>query len=110
MWPSRETAAFVYDIANWGLIAGLVVGAISTVLIVWMGNVKEGYLRGDLGDSNARAESAKSEAAKANERTGRLELVERFLNNIAVAYVSGALSSLYFQRKMTGDSLISSRY
>jgi hypothetical protein len=37
-------------------------------------------------------------------------LVERFLNNISMTYVSGTLSSLYFHRKTTGDLLISSRY
>lgn len=68
MWPSFETAVWLYDKANIFLIGALVVGAIATVLVVWMGNVKEEYLRRDLADTNARAEEAKAQAAEANEK------------------------------------------
>ena len=75
MWPSEEVAFRLYDFANWGLIAGLVVGVISTVLLVWMGNVKETYLRRDLATTTAgtaaaieRAGNAGKEAAEANKK------------------------------------------
>jgi hypothetical protein len=52
MWPSLEVASRLYDWANIWLIIGLVLGAVSTVLIVWMGAVKEGYLKRDLADAD----------------------------------------------------------
>jgi len=67
MWPPEESAARIYDAANWGLVAGLVVGVISTVLVVWMGNVKEAYLRSHVAETNERAAHAEDRAA-ANER------------------------------------------
>lgn len=73
MWPSRETASWVYNLANWGLIGGLLVGAAATALIVWMGNVKEAYLKLDVSRANAVAETAKLDAAKVNERAAGLE-------------------------------------
>src|SRR5260370_661994 len=66
MWPSEDWASRLYDIANWFLIAALIVGAVSTVLLVWMGNVKEVYLKRDLAATGDRA-------AHAEERAGRLE-------------------------------------
>jgi len=66
MWPSEAWATLIYDVANIALIAGLVIGAIATVLIVWMGNVKETYLKKDLAETTERA-------AKANERAANLE-------------------------------------
>jgi hypothetical protein len=73
MWPSAETASSLYDLANIGLIIGLVVGVVSTVLLVWMGNVKEGYLNRALADSRERTASlekqsgeSKAAIAKAN--------------------------------------------
>lgn len=75
MWPSEKLASILYNWANAVLIVGLVVGAISTVLITWMGNVKEAYLRRDLaaleiGVANARKAQAEAERAL-------LELQER---------------------------------
>ena len=64
MWPSEESASRLYDLANWGLIAGLVVGVVSTILLVWMGNIKEAYLRDHLAHTNERAASAGATAAK----------------------------------------------
>jgi hypothetical protein len=64
MWPSSETATWLYDWANIFLIGPLVVGAVATVLIVWMGNVKEEYLRRDLSATNARAVEAELALAK----------------------------------------------
>lgn len=64
MWPSFETAVRLYDAANIFLIGALAIGVISTVLVVWMGNVKEEYLRRNLADTNARAEEAKADASQ----------------------------------------------
>jgi hypothetical protein len=55
MWPSESWASTLYNAANIGLIAGLVVGAISTIMLVWMGNVKETYLRTSLAKTNRQA-------------------------------------------------------
>ncbi|MGA2466203.1 MAG: hypothetical protein ABSH06_17860 [Thermodesulfobacteriota bacterium] len=74
MWPSRETASIVYDLANLGLIVGLVLGVVATGLIVWMGNRKEAYLKLDVTNANAVADTAKENAAKANERAAALEV------------------------------------
>lgn len=65
MWPSFETATRLYDIANFFLIGTLVVGVVATALVVWMGNVKEEYLRRDLAETNARAEEAIATAKQA---------------------------------------------
>jgi hypothetical protein len=64
MWPSFETAAWWQDAANIALIGALVIGVIATALVVWMGNVKEEYLRRDLAVTNARAEEAKADASQ----------------------------------------------
>jgi len=55
IWPSFEIASCLYDWANIGLICALVAGVISTILVVWMGNVKETYLRRDIADNQERA-------------------------------------------------------
>lgn len=89
MWPSLESANRISDFANWGLVASLVVGVISTVLIVWMASTKEGYwdrerdaareriaglvkdterLSGDAEAAKAEIATAQNNAATANER------------------------------------------
>ena len=64
MWPSLETASWLYDWSNIFLIGALVIGAVSTVLVVWMGNVKEEYLRRDLGQASNAAAVANAQAAR----------------------------------------------
>src|SRR5271155_3070668 len=51
MWPSEAIAARLYDIANIALIVVLIGGVIATSLVVWMGNVKEEYLKQHLADT-----------------------------------------------------------
>jgi hypothetical protein len=46
------------------LIAGLVVGVVATVLIVWMGNVNEAYLKTDLSCANERAAACTPRSSK----------------------------------------------
>ena len=64
MWPSAETAAWLYNLANIGLILGLVVGVVSTILVVWMGNVKEAYLNHSLAESHERTASLEKQAGE----------------------------------------------
>lgn len=79
MWPSFETAISVYDKANLLLLVALVAGVIATALVVWMGNVKEEYLKRDIAESNKRAEEAKAASAEANARAAEATLaLERF--------------------------------
>ena len=81
MWPSLSVANHIADIANILFIGSLVVGVVSTVLIVWMANAKEGYWERARQDSDERiarlnkgaarlsteAETARAEIAKANQ-------------------------------------------
>ena len=60
MWPSEEVASKIYSLANWGIIAGLVLGIVSTVMLVWMGNVKEWYLKKELSDTKERTAGIES--------------------------------------------------
>src|SRR6266849_412934 len=73
MWPSEAWATWLYDAANIALIVGLITGAIATVLIVWMGNVKEAYLKKDLASTNARAAALSNDAAQARLEQERLK-------------------------------------
>jgi len=66
MWPSEDWASRLSDWADRALIFSLVTAVISTVLLVWMGNVKESYLKKGLAATNERA-------AHAEERAGKLE-------------------------------------
>jgi hypothetical protein len=55
---SESFANWLNGLANWGLVVSLVVGVISTVLIVWTGNVKEDFLKKQLGDATKLAAQA----------------------------------------------------
>jgi hypothetical protein len=58
------TASFLYDWANIFLILALVLGVASTVLVVWMGGIKEAYLNKDLADTAERAKKAERATAE----------------------------------------------
>jgi multidrug efflux pump subunit AcrA (membrane-fusion protein) len=64
MWPSVEAASWIYDIANTGLIIGLVLGVVCTVLVIWMGNIKEEHLNRALADSRLRTASLEKQSAE----------------------------------------------
>jgi hypothetical protein len=81
MWPSEEWASRLSDWANIGLIVGLIFGVLSTVLLVWMGNVKEAYLKRELADTNLRAANAEQRAADATLELSRIK-TPRSLTNI----------------------------
>jgi hypothetical protein len=57
MWPSLPAANHVADVANWFFIGSLVVGVVSSILIVWMAGVKEGYWEKDRAESAERIAS-----------------------------------------------------
>ncbi len=90
MWPSEEWASRLYDLANWFLIVALIVGAASTGLLVWMGNVKEEYLKRDLAATNERAAHAEERAAEANLELAKLK-TPRTLNPGQQKLISEAL-------------------
>ena len=82
MWPTEEWANRLYDGANWALIVGLVLGAVATVVIVWMGKIKEEYLSRALAATTERAAHAEDRAAQANkaaeaERLARVRIEEK---------------------------------
>ena len=66
MSPSPALAAVIFGWANVGLIASLAVGVVSTVLIVWMGNIKEDDLKLKLAAAMTGAAKANEGLAKAN--------------------------------------------
>jgi len=75
MWPSEIVASHVYDIANWFLIGGAAITVIATILVVWMGNVKEVYLRTDLARTALAAADANEKAER--ERLARVKIEAR---------------------------------
>jgi hypothetical protein len=83
MWFSIETASKIHDWANVVLIGALAVGVVSTLLVVWMGNIKEGYLRRDIYSAGVESAKAIENAAKANERAAEAELAAAEANKKA---------------------------
>jgi hypothetical protein len=69
---SLPWAEFISFWSNWFLVGALVIGVIATYGIVVSGNVKEAALKRDLATAGATAETARAEAAKANERAQQL--------------------------------------
>lgn len=61
VWPSFETAQTVYDWANIFLVVTLAVGVISTVLVVWMGKIKETYLTRELASTAEHTEQLRAD-------------------------------------------------
>ena len=90
VWPSEELASSIYGLANIGLIIGLVIGIVSTILVVWMGDVKEQYLRTSLANTNERAAHAEERAAKAELDLAKLK-TPRTLNSEQQTRISAAL-------------------
>ena len=75
MWTSLESASFWNSVANLGLIVGLVIGLISTLVIVFTGKVIQR-------ESNERIAIAERQAAEANrkaeeERLARVKIEEK---------------------------------
>jgi hypothetical protein len=74
MWPSLPVANHIADVANWFFIGSLVVGVVSTILIVWMAGVKEAYWDQD-------REAAQVRIAELNNETARLHAIDLLTNN-----------------------------
>jgi hypothetical protein len=68
-WASR-----IYDAANIALLIGLVVGLVATFLIVWMGNVKDEYLRKELSDQRERTANAELELLRERQHTANRDI------------------------------------
>jgi hypothetical protein len=71
---SLAVAETVWSWANWFLVAALVVGLISTYLIVISGNVKEAALKRDLAEAAKAASEANARAAEARLELERLKM------------------------------------
>jgi hypothetical protein len=65
MRPSLETAVRAFDLAGWILVSALVIGAICTVVIVFMGIVKEEYWDKAREVAKVQVAELESETAKA---------------------------------------------
>ena len=83
MWPSLPVANHIADMANVFFIGSLVVGVVSTILIVWMSGVKETYWEKDRTESAERVaglmlqgDQLRKDTAEANKvaAQARLEL------------------------------------
>jgi hypothetical protein len=81
MWPSLPAANHIADVANIFFIGSLVVGVVSTVLIVWMSGVKEAYWEKDRTESAERVASLvvqgdilRKDTAEANARASEAQL------------------------------------
>ncbi len=59
-----SSANRLYDIANTLLILSLVVGVLSTCIIVWMGKIKEDYSNKEIAATNERTAKAEARAAE----------------------------------------------
>jgi len=68
LWPSLQTADRLFSVSNALLIVGLALTVVATVGVVWMANIREGYLKRELAEASAKGEEARAVAAVANER------------------------------------------
>jgi hypothetical protein len=75
MGLSEATAAWLYNAANIALIVSLILGVLSTGIIVWSGNIKESYSNIALAKTNERAAIAEQKAAEAQERTAQIKQI-----------------------------------
>jgi hypothetical protein len=73
MWPSELLAGVIQYWANWVLLVSLAVGVMATALVVWMGNVKEEYLKLELGARAADAAHANLQIAALDVQSKQLE-------------------------------------
>jgi hypothetical protein len=96
MRPSEELASRLYDWANYGLIAGLVIGVAATWLLIWMGNVKEVYLKAHLLELNTQLAKQQERAANAEAALLRLqdEHLPRMLKFESNDQLQGFIASL----------------
>jgi len=99
LWPSLDTASSIADKANVALIGSLVVGVVSTVLIVWMGNVKESHWELDRTASAERI-------AQLNNETARLRAKEPLVDEALMATAqAGRMNALAAQQNIVTSEL-----
>ena len=73
MWPSESSASRIYAVSSWLFLGTLAVGAVASVLIFMMGNIKETHLRRQLADAGVASANANERAAKAELETAKLK-------------------------------------
>ncbi len=78
-WPPLAAASRIFDVSSFVLTGSLIVGAVATICIVWMGIVKEHHWdalrersQNAIASLNAQTAEAKSETARANEKISEL--------------------------------------
>lgn len=101
VWPSFETASRLYNVANAVFIFSLVVGVVATVLLVWMGNIKEAYLRRDVASAGERAELANERAVALEHENLELKVEYERLKS-AVAWRAVAPDQLPLLKRLLG--------
>jgi hypothetical protein len=90
MWPSLETASRVADWANVFFIGSLVVAVISTILIVWMANVKEAHW-----DELRRISEEKIAEANARQKEAELQILQlRFPRSLDIEKFKAAVEKM----------------
>lgn len=80
IWPSREWSERLYDSANIALIVALVIGAFATVMIVWMGNKKEEYLKKDIAAAQLRGDEAIAQSE--SDRLARVKIEQEIIKQL----------------------------
>jgi hypothetical protein len=104
MWPSEATATTTYNIANIALIGSLVVGVVATVLVVWMGNVKESYLNQSLAQANLETERLKAEVSWRDVTPAQVAIIKSVMRRrpmeITVSWIAGDAEGSNFARRL----------
>lgn len=67
-----ESAEHVFDWSNWFLLGALIVGVVSTFLVIVSATIKEAHLKDGIAKAGVRASMADERAAHASERVAEL--------------------------------------
>ena len=76
-WPALDWASWIFDRASWVLVVGLAFGLAATVVMVWMGIVKEHHWDLLRTSSNEKVATLELETAKANAQAEGAKLRSR---------------------------------
>jgi hypothetical protein len=98
---SLAVASRLYDLANIALVLSLIVGVISTALLVRMGNIKERHLQRELAGAGAAAAEANARAAEANLALAKFR-APRALTEAQAAMLVTAMAPFKGQSVSTG--------
>ena len=66
IWPTLEVASKIFDLSSFVLIGSLMFGAVATVLMVWMGIVKEHHWDNAREGAKLKIASLELQTAEAN--------------------------------------------